>query len=750
MSKWQHAFHQPNIPQSINNMPITSCNEHIMLSKKAAREGMVLLKNDHSLLPLSPNAKLALFGKGTFDYVKGGGGSGDVTSLYTKNIYDGITKLGLNIAPHKELCNFYMTYVIEQYEMKKAIGTLDEPALPDEFYKCAREYTDTAIITISRFSKEDSDRTTDDYYLSSTEKAMVDNVKKLFNHIIVVLNVDSAIDTEWFAHDDKIQSVLLSWLGGMEGGSAIAELLFGLDNPSGKLADTFAKSLDAYPSTASFYESDDYVNYTEDIYVGYRYFETMPEAIGKVNYPFGYGLSYTTFKWTVDSVKLEHTDISDNITVTVDVVNTGKRAGKEVIQLYASAPRGFLGKPAISLVSFQKTKLLAPGETERLVLAFTIDDLASYDDSGKIEKSAYILEAGDYRFYIGNSSRNLERIKHGYTLQEHKVICSMSTKLSKTPVDNVLLTSCNHKQEPQITFNNTDKYTLEDVHSHKISTDDFLSQLSDEDLISLLGGQPNVGVADTGGIGNLPMFDIPNLMTADGPAGLRILPKHNIRTTAFPCATLLACTWNPALLFSVGKAAALEVKENNIKMLLAPAVNIHRNPLCRRNFEYFSEDPLLTGILASAMVIGIQSQGISACVKHFALNNKETNRLHSDSRISERAAREIYLRPFEIIIKKATPWCIMTSYNLINSVRVSENKELITDILRGEWGYTGLVITDWYTAGTHYKELLAGNDVKMPLGYPDELLEALDKGLISRTDMIRSVGRILEFILKIN
>ena len=565
----------------------------------------------------------------------------------------------------------------------------------------------------------------------------------------------------------------------MEGGTAVAEILFGLHNPSGKLADTFAKKLEDYPSTNTFNVSDDYVDYTEDIYVGYRYFETIPNANHKVNYPFGYGLSYTTFNWDVTSVHLEHTDISDNVFVAVDVTNTGNIAGKEVMQLYASTPQGILGKSVLSLVAFQKTKLLMPNESQRLVLAFSIEDLASYDDLGKIQQAAYILEAGDYRFYVGNSIRNTELIKYGYTLSEHKIVYQLSSKLTPNLLNmrmvadgtyeelsiNATTTLANssdntiadiHKYEAPKTrdvYNNKLKHckcTLEDVYCGNISIYDFIWRLSDEDIAYLLGGQPNTGVADTFGIGNIPEFGVPNIMTADGPAGLRILPEHNIHTTAFPCATLLACTWNPSLLCNIGKATALEVKENNISLWLAPAVNIHRNPLCGRNFEYFSEDPLLTGILASAMVIGIQSQGISACIKHFALNNKETNRWHSDSRVSERAAREIYLRPFEIIVKKAHPWCIMTSYNLINGTRASENKELITDILRNEWGYTGLVITDWYSAGTHYKELLAGNDVKMPLGYPEQLLEALNNGLITRNDMDNSAKRVLELILKID
>lgn len=267
-------------------------------------------------------------------------------------------------------------------------------------------------------------------------------------------------------------------------------------------------------------------------------------------------------------------------------------------------------------------------------------------------------------------------------------------------------------------------------------------------MAELLGGQPNTGVANTFGFGNLPEYGVPNLMTADGPAGLRIAPECGIYTTAWPCATMMAATWNPKLAEKVGRAAAREVRENNISIWLAPAMNIHRSPLCGRNFEYYSEDPLLTGTIASAMVDGIQSQGIGATVKHFACNNKETNRKNSDSRVSERALREIYLKGFEICVKNAQPWVLMTAYNLINGHRASENKELLEGILRGEWGFQGVVTTDWWTKGEHYKEIKAGNDIKMGTGYPERVLEALEKGLLTREELTSCARRVLEMILK--
>jgi len=291
---------------------------------------------------------------------------------------------------------------------------------------------------------------------------------------------------------------------------------------------------------------------------------------------------------------------------------------------------------------------------------------------------------------------------------------------------------------------------LEQVASGEISLDDFIASLADEDLAWLLGGQPNTGVANTWGVGNQPRRGIPNIMTADGPAGLRVNADTGVCTTAFPCATLLACTWDPDLAYRVGAAGALEVKENNIGVWLTPGVCIHRNPLCGRNFEYFSEDPLLTGKQAAALVRGIQSQRVAATPKHFALNNKETNRRGSDSRASERAIREIYLRQFEIIVKESRPWCIMSSYNIINGVRASENADLLTHILREEWGFDGMVTTDWWTLGDHEKEAAAGNDLKMPMGHAHRLLEALTSGTLTRAAMETAARNILTMILRVD
>ena len=802
MDKWTRVKFQPNLPLKESGR-VTASKEHIQLSKEAAKEGMVLLKNKNGLLPLAAGSKIALFGKGSFDYVKGGGGSGDVYTAYVRNLYEGLKAQETAVQIYEPLSAFYRTDIRHQYEAGAAPGMTVEPELPAELADGAKAYADIAVVVISRFSGEGWDRSSiecnnefnpwdnetsmpniskevfpdGDFYLTSREKAMVSMVKERFDNIVVVLNIGGIIDLSWVKDDDQISSALLAWQGGMEGGLAMAELLTGKGNPSGKLVDTFAAKTEDYPSTANFHESFDYVNYTEDIYVGYRYFETIPGAKEKVVYPFGYGLSYTTFYLDVPVV--EQTE--DEICATVQVTNTGDTAGKEVVQLYFEAPQGILKKPVRQLAAFSKTRLLLPGETQLVRLSFKKEDMASYDDLGKIAKSAYVLEKGIYKIYAGTSVRDIEEIDQ-MELSENVITRQLSAHMVPNSLKERMLSDGSFEVLPQsecpdinecvfekmkpgteegltpavrgcsrgALFDTYGKKQFIDVAQGKLSLDEFMAQLSDDDLLHLLGGQPNTGVANTFGFGNLPDYGVPSIMTADGPAGLRIGSECGVCTTAWPCATLLACTWNPALIQQIGQAGAEEVKENNLAVWLTPAVNIHRNPLCGRNFEYYSEDPLIAGKMGAAMVKGIQSQHIAASVKHFAANNKETNRKHSDSRISERALREIYLRVFEIIVKEAQPWTIMSSYNAINGHRASENHELLEDILRGEWGFKGMVTTDWWTRAEHYKEIKAGNDIKMGNGFPDRVKKAMEMGQLGRPELEHCARRVLELILKID
>ena len=664
---------------------------------------------------------------------------------------------------------------------------MPEPELPDDLCARVRDYTDTAVISISRFSGEGWDRDLKghavyeegDFYLSGAEKAMVAQVKKYFPNIVVVMNVGGMVDTGWFCNDTAISAALMAWQGGMEGGTAAAELLCGIGCPSGKLADTFAKRLEDYPSTENFHESDDYVDYTEDIYVGYRYFETIPGAAERVNYPFGFGLSYTKFDWTVESVEQK----DGRFTAKISVRNVGNCAGKEVIQAYVCAPQGKLGKAKRSLVAFRKTELLVPGSSQELCLTWDLTAMASYDDLGKVAKAAYILEKGDYTFHIGNSVRDTVCCPFVFSLTEDRIVQQLSTKLMPHGLRKRLLADGSYEElpvseipqekqnfMPSLTLEeletvyprirsmsslprNKDKRNIHwfnEVADGKITLDEFVAQLPDAAICDLVGGQPNMGVANTQGFGNLLEYGVPNAMTADGPAGVRINPECGIYTTAFPCSTQVCCTWDPEIAYAIGEAGGKELKENNLAIWLTPAINIHRSPLCGRNFEYYSEDPCLAGVMAGSFVQGVQSQKVSACVKHFALNNKETNRKDSDSRVSERAAREIYLKAFEMVVKMADPWYIMSSYNLINGVRASENRELLEYILRTEWGFDGMVSTDWHTHSEQFKEVKAGNDLRMPAGFPDRLKEAMERGLISREEMEISAKRILGVLLKLD
>ncbi len=799
--------------------------QHAQLSKDAAKEGMVLLKNRGHLLPLQPGQRLALFGKGIFDYVKGGGGSGDVHVPYVQNLYDGFCQYPQLVSVDEGLAAYYRDYVKTRYAEGGIPGMIPEAEVPQHLLDEAAVSCDTAVIAISRFSGEGWDRKSEfgnplqyankrreilkmqdsvfersDFYLTRSEEQLIHAVTKAFPRVVVVMNVGGMVASDWFARDDRISSVLMAWQGGMLGGAAAAELILGIGNPSGKLADTFARDLTDYPSTDGFHASARYVDYTEDIFVGYRYFETFPHAFPKVIYPFGYGLSYTTFSVSGMEVHCGHADkkdeedsagspcsdripdtASDVIRVQLLVTNTGAYAGKEVVQLYVSAPQGLLGKPARELKAYRKTSLLQPGESQQILLSVRAEDLASYDDLGKIQKSAWILEKGLYRFYLGTDVRSAQQLDFTYEVTEDITVRRLTGRMCPTQLPHRLKADGTYEELPVGEANDPDSCGLPrlpyetmsgrapeartpdssaggsndrlpdfaEVAQGKLSLDEFVAALSDEALASLLGGQPNVGVANTFGCGNLPEYGVPSIMTADGPAGLRLLPETGMTATSFPCATLLACSWNPEITYAVGRAGAEEVKEHHIGVWLTAAVNIHRSPLCGRNFEYYSEDPFLAGKQAAGMVRGIQSCHVAAAVKHLALNNKETNRKDSDSRASERAIREIYLKQFEIIIREAHPWCVMSSYNIINGHRASENKDLLIGILREEWHYDGMVTSDWWTLGEHYKECAAGNDLKMACGFPDRLLLALKKGLLTRAQMETAARHILTLILRV-
>ena len=803
MKKWTRALYQPNLPLQKGKF-VTACEEHIAVSRQTAEEGMVLLKNENQLLPLEKGSRVALFGKGVFDYVKGGGGSADVTTPYERNLYDGIKYIDA-FEVYEPAADFYRENIRKQYAEGGIPGMTVEPELDEQLAKDAAHFTDTAIIVISRFSGEGWDRSSveyeaefnpwndevsmpklsakvfpdGDFYLTKEEKAMVEVVKKYFDKIVVMLNTGSVITTSWIKDDEKIGAAFWMGQGGMEGGTAAAEALCGMVNPSGKLVDTWAANLDDYPSTENYHESVFYVDYTDDIYVGYRYFETIPGAAEKVCYPFGHGLSYTEF----DMECMRAEERGDDIRLKILVTNTGSRAGKEVVQIYYGAPQGKMGKPAKELAAFKKTRELLPGESQVLVITFAKSAMASFDDLGKVAKSAWVLEKGNYAIYVGNSVRNTFKISYELILEDDVVTEQLTSKLAPTSLSKRMLSDGTFEELPQSEPLDPDEcvlvkmisgseegivpesrfraryfrekpyagsITLMDVYDKKAALDEFVAQLDIKQLIDLLGGQPNTGIANTWGFGNLPEYGVPNIMTADGSSGLRVHKDTGMCTTGYPCPTMVTSTWNYDLAYEVAYTCAAEVKENNICVWLTPALNLHRNPLCGRNFEYFSEDPLMSGMMGIATVKGTQAHHVAATPKHFAVNNKETNRKQSDSRLSERALREIYLKGFEMIVKESDPWVMMSSYNIINGRRASESSELLVDILRDEWGFKGVVTSDWWNRGEHYKEIKAGNDIKMANGYTERVLEAMDKGAITREEIEVCVKRVLELIMKID
>ena len=664
------------------------------------------------------------------------------------------------IRVYQPVSEFYYAYAEPLVATQGRHDILEEPEIPGELMAEAAKNSDAAILTIHRYSSESYDRSAEkgDFYLTDREALLVEQVCALFDHVVIVLNVGGMVDASWARRNPKIDAVLLAWQAGMEGGLAIADLLCGDANPSGRLTDTFAEKFSDYPSADTFAASTEYVEYFEDIYVGYRYFETIPGAAEKVVYPFGYGLSYTTFRMEAARAEQE----GDRIVIRVRVKNTGKVAGKEVVQVYFSAPKGLLGKSALSLAAFQKTRLLAPGEEQLLRLEFPVADMASYDDLGKCQKSAYILEQGEYRFFVGKNCRELTQCDFRYTVSEaFRVVRQLQQWLAPVDLEKRLLCDGSYEPlpkgaapEPLRTEGNpgqpVETKTPElfvKVAEGSVDLQRFVDQMTDRELIGMVSGIPKRGLSTTAGWGGVDRLGIPAVMSADGPAGLRLSPDAGIPTTAWPCATLVACTWNTELAQQLGAAGGMECKENAIATWLTPGMNIHRNPLCGRNFEYFSEDPLITGKFAAAVVRGIQSTGTAACPKHFAANNKETNRFYSDSRISERALREIYLRGFEICVKEADPRCIMTSYNIINRRRACESPELLEKILRREWGFNGMVTTDWWVPCDQVQCILAGNDIRMPAGFPKDLARALEDGRLQRTDLETCVKRLLEMIL---
>ena len=680
--------------------------------RNAAAQGAVLLEN--SVLPLEKGSKVAIFGRVQADwFCTGYGSGGDVNYPYSVGLLEGLRACP-EVKVDEAIAKTYENWIRENPANHGVWGRWPRfhPEMPvtPELVRQAKVNSRYAVIVIGRASGEDRENALEkgSYYLTDEERQMLKQVTAAFPDAVLVLNIGSPMDLS-FVKEYPLGAVLLAWQGGMESGHAVADLLCGIQNPSGRLTDTLAIKYEDYPS-APYFGNKDANRYWEDIYVGYRYFETF--APEKVLYPFGHGLSYTTFR--IDSVQ------TGEMAFDATVTNTGSCPGSNAVLLYAEKPCGKLGSPSRELVAFGKTAVLAPGESQTLSLGADPYTLSSYDDSGITgHKSCYVLQEGTYRFYLGGDVRSA-REAGCFTCVELQVVQKLTEAaapalgfpiLAREEGKTVKRTASAKTVDlrkrisdalPEDLFLTGDRgLKLKDVKSGKISMDAFVAQLDLEELEAIsrggyimghpLGARGNAGIF--GGVTqSLRDKGIPPVVTTDGPSGIRLYDSCSL----LPIGTLLACSFDTDLVTRLYTSLAGEMIQRGSDVLLAPGMNIHRNPLCGRNFEYFSEDPLVSGKMAAAVVRGVQSSGRAACPKHFACNNQEVNRQKNDSILSERALREIYLKGFEICIREAAPKVLMTSYNKINGVWGHYHYDLIQTILREEWGYQGLVITDWW------------------------------------------------------
>jgi len=771
MKRFARFVYQPVLPMGANGRVITGCAAHQKLSRDIAAEGTVLLKND-GILPLTEGTKLCPFGRSLGDYLFGGGGSGWVVSNDNVSLADALRSANAKgqlqvftplIDHYENSTEFKINEVRELGDKLYTEPSMRIAPLPEELYCQSKVFGGIALFCVSRYSTEsntiDRPGQEGDFLLWPEEQELFDRLCTDFEKVIVILNVCGPVATKQFRDNSKVAAILYPMFGGSGAGEVLCQMLLGQRYPSGHLQDTLADRIEDYPSTANYNQHIDHVDYEEDIFVGYRYFETF--APEKAVYPFGYGLSYTTFAIRCESAAL----VRNTVTVDVLVKNTGKLPGKEVVQLYMSAPQGKLGKAVKVLTAFQKTRELKPGEEAKLSLHFDIREFGSFDDEGKVCKSAFVLEQGKYKICLGNNVRDCSAVLD-FTLDGDIICRKCHSYMSPEKLQKRLTADGSYQPLPPAqphkrpapsyrTKADPEQLKLADaLQAGKL--DAFLASLSDRDLGQLLYGHPMMNTSGTSGIGapllnRHPHPEIPLVPTADGPAGYRATQDVGISTTFFPCANVVAQTWEPKWSEKMGKAGALEIKENNIGIWLAPALNIHRNPMCGRNFEYYSEDPLISGLFAAAFVKGVQSQNIAATIKHFCCNNRETNRRDADSRVSERALREIYLRGFEIAVKKSNPWALMTSYNPLNGQRSSSNWDAIEGILKGEWKYKGLVMTDWSAFSTIDQEILAGSHVKMPMsitGTTDlyDFEAAIAEGKLTRENLLAAARKVLELM----
>lgn len=771
---------------------ILDWNKYLDTAAKMVSEGIVMLKNENNALPLDTDKEVAVFGRIQFHYYKSGTGSGGMVNV-TKvvNILDGLIDNGVKV--NEKLLDTYRKWDKENpFDLGEGWGgepwSQKEMPLDEGLVKETAKSCETAIVIIGRTAGEEQDNKLEagSYLLSDDEIEMLTVVREHFKKVVLLLNVGNIID---MTDINRIapDAVLYVWQGGMTGGKGTADVLTGKVSPSGKFPDTIAHKASDYPSDANFGREKSRDIYAEDIYVGYRYFETFAKE--KVLYPFGFGLSYTEFE-----IKTEKAEITEGaVKLSVSVKNIGSYKGKEVIEVYCEAPQGRLGKAARVLCGFEKTGELVPQEEQVVEIAVDIAKLASYDDSGVTgNKSCYVLEAGEYKFYVGSDVRSAEyacSFEQGEDLVTERLIQSLAPVESferikpvceggafsigreAVPVSEVDESARRLEKLPkEIAYTGDKGIKLWDVKNGKNTMDEFIAQLSDYDLSCIIRGEgmgsPRVtaGTASAfGGVSeNLNGFGIPAGCCSDGPSGMRL--DCGTKAFSLPNGTMIASSFNKELTSELFTFMGLEMAANKVDCLLGPGMNIHRHPLNGRNFEYFSEDPFLTGKMASAELKGMAGAGVTGTIKHFCANNRETNRHFIDSVVSERALREIYLKGFEIAVKEGGASSVMTTYGRVNGLWTAGNFDLNTVILREEWGFKGFTMTDWWAnINVRGKEpdktdlaamARAQNDVYMvcPDGEKndDNTLAALENGGIERCELQRNAANICGFLLHTN
>ncbi len=763
------------------------------LARRAVAESCVLLKNENHCLPLRKQDRVAIFGRNAFNYYKSGLGSGGlVNARYTIGIVDALMTCG-DISCNQELLELYQNW-IEKNPMEEGVGwgnailTQKEMPLEDSVVEEAAKTSDIALIILGRTAGEDQDLKNEpgSYLLTELEKEMIIKVTKAFDRAAVVLNTGNILDMSWL-EELSPPAVLYVWQGGQEGGNGVADVLTGQVNPCGRLTDTIARNIADYPSTANFGNMECNI-YKEDIYVGYRYFETF--ARDRVLFPFGFGLSYTSFEHEARIVERN----KDVVIIEAIVMNKGELPGKEVIQIYLEAPQGKLGKPARVLVGFSKTNLIEAGDKRVLRVEIPKKYMASYDDSGITGyKSGFVLEAGEYKFYAGADVRSAKQIgsyqEEAIVLMEQleeacapvreferlkpvvKADGHLEAGAERVPVRTADITARRRAERLIESQYTGDKgYKLSDVADGNIALDTFIAQLSDEDLIHIFRGEgmssPKVTPGTAGAFGGvseqLRNLGIPVACCADGPSGIRM--DCGTKAFSLPNGTALGCTFNLELVEELYQMLGLELRRNRIDTLLGPGINLHRNPLNGRNFEYISEDPLLSGKMGAAQVLGMSFASVTGTIKHFCANNQEAGRRSSDSVVSERALRELYLKCFEIAIKEGGAYSVMTSYGSVNGLWASGHYDLCTTVLRKQWGYDGLVMTDWWADANEEGQkparenkasmVAAQNDLYMCVAdsvanpMNDNVKAKLEEGSITRSELARNAANILKFILR--